>query len=644
MQEYLFNEVLENLPSSLRSDVINLAIFDRFCGPLSETVFISTNLDQKLERSGWDFIKELRNANLFLVSLDSEKVWFRFHHLFQQLLLKQLRRSTSPEKIEELHRSASVWLVNNGFIREGIKHALCSKDIDWAEEIVRQNRHEESRHGGGIGVEQWLSLFPKETILSRPSLLLAYAWICHDRYRLQEVLALVEAFESITDGVSVEGSSQGELFLLKGILCYWNRNSQECLRWITEARELLPDSYHLILSLLDMYQALAMQMEGNTTTAINRLDTKILNAGVRDPLYRCRLIVSQSFIYSIDGNLHQAYHVAEKARLLSTQNNLIFTETCGHYVLGNISLQRFDLDKAVEHFSVLEDKLHEMHPRAATDAMAGLALTRFFQQQTPEAFAVFDRLDRFARQTEDQYLVAIAYSLKARLLILDRDKDGAEEYQQLMGPLEPFSVLFSWLEQPKITSIRVLISLSTSDSFKLAAALLAELKQQLVATHNRYQLVEILILETLLMLKTDDTAKALSLLEETIALTLGGGWIRPFVEAGHAVLDLLSHLEPATDKTRRHIQAILSYANKKSKSVTTSADFTPSILAEPLTSRESEILELLAQRLRNKEIGETLFISPETVKSHIKRLFSKLDAVDRRDVVEKANALGLLQK
>lgn len=645
VQEYLFNEVLENLPSTLRSDIMNLAILDRFCGPLCEKVIRASDHGKDRDFSGWDFLKELKQSHMFLESLDTENIWYRFHRLFQNLLQKQLERSVSSEKIEELHKVASEWLVSNGFVEEGIKHAIRGQDFESAERIIQQHRHKELGRDRWNVVDKWLSMLPEEMILRRPSLILVYAWCCFARYRFQKIAALLERLESLSGEVSLESRLMAEYKFLKGLLSYWSGNSETCLLCMAEARNLLQDSSHQFMGYIETYVALAQQMQGNSLLAIEQLQAKILNVGITSAIYRSQLTATIGFVHFLEGKLYAAYESAERLLQMTRQNSQAYLETYGHYMRGNASLQLFDLDKAAYHFSALTTaKLYLMHTRVAVDVLSGLALTRFFQQDKQEAYRNSDKLCEFTRQTQDDQLIIIADSLKARLLIMDRLEVGAENCLQRVEFKTGHSALFFVLELPEITQIRVLISIGLSAELERAAELLAALKQCIIAQHNRCHLVDLLVLETLLLVKTEGADEALVQLEKAVALAAEDGWIRPFIEPGRPLMELLNRLEPATAPARRHLVAIQQSGSKPQMKAASPEDLPESILDEPLTSRESEILELLAQRLRNKEIGEKLFISPETVKSHIKKLFLKLDAVDRHDVVDKAIKLGLLKK
>lgn len=642
VQEYLYTQAVETLAPGLLTNAIQISVLDTFCAPLCEALINTIKDETKPVFIGWEFIKELRQENLFLVNLDGEDTWYRFHHVFKELLTKQLHRNYSVETMNDLHKAASVWFVDIGLIDEAIKHALLGQDFEMAENIFQQNRQKEIGQDRWHNLEKWLLLFPEETRSNSPTLLLSYAWICYNSHRLDELNALVERFELLSTTTSIDDIALVEVHLLKGILSYWKGNSYECLQHIATARTFAVETHPLSLGLMDMYETLAIQMEGNGLHVIEQLKSQVLLMGLRPAIFRSRIIESLSFVHLLDGELFQASESSERMQILCAQNNLTHAETWAHYLMGNAHFQLFNLDTAEEHFGTLESKFDIMHTKVAIDGLAGLALTQSFQRIPEKAFAITTMLEDLANQTQDYNLIGVAHSLKARLALLQGDTKLAENCLQQMGQQHSSEVSFIWLELPEITRLRIIICIGSVAQLEDAATQLATLRQQGEVAHNSYQMVDILVLETMLLLKQEKYEMAQTQFQNAITLAAKGGWIRPFMEVSHQLDGLHYNLKSVTDKEKHFCTVIEQRIKERQIYGLQRLDTALNGMTEPLTSRESEILELLALRLSNKEIGEKLFISTETVKSHMKRLFSKLDAANRRDVVKKAINLGLI--
>jgi len=162
--EYLFTEVFSSQPLEFSRYFLGTAVLDRFCGPLCEAVCMPGAEPFTCEFSGWEFIRWLKKENIFLIPLDPEKRWFRYHHLFRKLLLNQLNRQFTAEEVNSLHSQASVWFADNGLIEEALQHALTAGDIPAAMQLVSQYGHQLMNDQQWQRLAQWLKLLPSDQV------------------------------------------------------------------------------------------------------------------------------------------------------------------------------------------------------------------------------------------------------------------------------------------------------------------------------------------------------------------------------------------------------------------------------------------------------------------------------------------------
>jgi len=192
-----------------------------------------------------------------------------------------------------------------------------------------------------------------------------------------------------------------------------------------------------------------------------------------------------------------------------------------------------------------------------------------------------------------------------------------------------------WLEIPVITELRIMVATGSHENLEQASELCGTLHQSVEAVHNTYQMIEILVLQCIALGKQGRIDEALKVLQQVIKLAEPGTWIRPFVELGRPMAELLERLVDRKGGSD-YLQLVLDkFPGPGQQPAGTAAD-SETWLAEPLTRRELDVLELLAQRLQTKEIAARLFVSPETVKSHLKNLYQKLDVKNRREAAIKA--------
>jgi LuxR family maltose regulon positive regulatory protein len=308
------------------------------------------------------------------------------------------------------------------------------------------------------------------------------------------------------------------------------------------------------------------------------------------------------------------------------------TEAWSDYLLGCTYLHANELDAASAHFAEAASKRNVLEPKAALETLAGLALTQTLAGQTDEADDTVDRLMAYARDQGEAEIQTIVDSCRARLQVLRGKLTPAMQWARSINPTPTPDELFVWLEVPSMTRARVLVAVGSEESLEDAAAQLAAVRHQSEACHFTGQTIEAAVLQSLLREKQGRRAEALQSLQEAVALAAPGGWIRPFIESGKPVADLLGRLAKQTVVTDHLRLLVDAVARRQSQPEAAGEGWH----GEPLTRRELDILELLAHRLQNKEIAARLFVSPETVKTHLKHLYQKLGVTNRREAAVKA--------
>jgi LuxR family maltose regulon positive regulatory protein len=202
VMEYLFTEVFSRQPSEISQYLMGTAILDRFCGPLCEAVYTPGADWSTREVGGWDFIAWLKKENVFLIPLDTESRWFRYHHLFQRLLGNQLKRHCSTEEINVLHSRASAWFAEEGLIEEALEHSLAAGDVPAAIQLVARHGHQLMDDQQWPRLERWLNMLPRDSVEENPEMLLFRLWSNHTRTAGFDVTALATQLEKIENLIS----------------------------------------------------------------------------------------------------------------------------------------------------------------------------------------------------------------------------------------------------------------------------------------------------------------------------------------------------------------------------------------------------------------------------------------------------------
>ncbi|MGD9401859.1 MAG: LuxR C-terminal-related transcriptional regulator, partial [bacterium] len=652
LQEYLLREVLSHVSRPISDYLRYTSLLDRFCAPLCEAVR-PTREDpggDPAALSGHDFIEWLERTHLFVIPLDSRHEWFRYHHLFQQLLKRELEKASEPGEIEAAHLRAGAWFAENGRIEEGIRHLLAGGDVDAAAGLVEKNRIAVINTDSWQVFRKWLSLFPEEEIQRRIGLLLARLWLHTELYEVQELLGLLRSIEPLTCDLPPGDPLRAEVDHFRGYVAYILNDGAESLKHLEDARRAMPDTHHEIKGQTEMLWGMASQMQGEKDKAVGELRDIILKENPH-PIRVTRLLAGLSFMHTIAGELEEAAEVSREFEEISAKHGYDFARAWAVYMRGCTSFYRNELGFAIGHLNESSELRHISHNRAAVDGMAGLVLAY-------EAAGHPDRADRALRDLSehsdglrDSSYSVIAASCGARLSIMRGETEAA--LSCLQGGAPPVENMVFWMEVPCLTYCRALLSEGSDSSLKEAEKRLEECLKLNQDSHNVCNSICVMTLLAMAYDGLDRLDDALAMLERAVIAADPGGIVRPFAEIGPPVIELLNILieqgksvEPverllaSLDRPQPAVPEEIAHAAvRRSGTEQSSGSKRQAPHGEPvpeLTRRELEILNLLGEGLRNQEIADRLFISTETVKSHVYNLFQKLEVKGRVRAVKRA--------
>jgi LuxR family maltose regulon positive regulatory protein len=635
VMEYLFNEVFAHQPPEFKQYLLASAIPDRFCGPLCQMMCMPGVDQGACEMDGWQFIAQVKRENLFLINLDKENQWFRYHHLFRKFLDNQLQRYRSAGEISLLHSQASEWFAENDLIDEAFQHALATGDMNRAAQLVEQNRQAELNADRWYVLENWLSMLPDTVIQQRPALLLAQVWIHYYNHNHPLIGPILDLIESLLGNEPDEQPLYGEIYLFKGITSLFLGNGAESLKYLEEALDRIPGTNPMIRGVVEVYFGLAGQMQGQKERVVHVLSDLLHRQPLHD-LRKVHVLVALVCVNIISGDLTVAATLNQQLRSLVIRINSAAFIAWNLYFQGLIHFNRNELDMAILHLGQAEEVFYTTMRRGKIDCLAGMALAYQAGQQTDKAAATMERLFEYKHSLSDPALWEIVDSCKVHLSLMEAEAPFAPHEPGINKTPNGEGLLF-WLEIPRITYCRVLLAEGSDAGLQEAEKKLQECLLLCQDQHNTLQMIGIMVLQALALQKQGRTDEALAVLEEAVDLARPGGFIRPFVESGPTVEGLLKRLAEkniALDYIGQLLAAFPPTPHPRSS--------IGQPLDEHLTNRELQILDKTMQLLTNKEIGANLCIAPGTVKTHLKNIYRKLNVNTRRQAIVKANTLGIL--
>ncbi len=654
-QTYLLREVIAVQPPALRDCLLRASLLERFCAGVCDALGQGdTGAENGPEAEpaaaglrGSEFIQTLQGGHLFSIALDDQGEWFRYHHLFGDLLRVELEKSLDPAAVSELHRRASDWFEQQGLTDEAIRHALKAGDSIRAAEIVERHRQGILDSDKWYILDMWLAQLPEAVVQQRVELLLARVWTHFLHFRFEAVPQILDQIETLLGSDTGRDALRGEVSFMRGYIAMFLGEGAASLRYLEEALKQLPASFHEARAQAEIIFALSSQMIGRKEQALQGLDRLLGTYRLPDDLRKTRLLVTYVFIHLIAGDLGAAELSNRRLKQVADSGHYAYAVAWCDYLQGNIHLQRNELDAAVPCLGRSVSQRYIHHKRAALDSFAGLAYAYQALGRSDDAGATLRLLREYVAALDDPQFWALADAVETRLAIMQGRLEPAVGWVRSNQPPAPEAMLW-WLEIPSLTRCRALIAEGSSTSLAAAQERLrgcAELNQD---QHNHGQLIGILALQAQAHRQQGQVEDALAALERALTLARPGRSVWPFVELGPAMAALLQRLG-AGRKDRSDFDWLLAAfpeaappaaVERPAVGALPAGDAAGLGLAEHLTVREEQILELLVERLRDKEIADRLSISAQTVNFHLKNIYRKLGVGSRREAVAKLRAAG----
>jgi len=663
--DYLLEDVLAGQPPEIQRFLLYTSILERLTAPLCDAVLVN---DERAKSEGNDrlphseplllqpsasILDYLERANLFLVPLDDERMWYRYHHLFADLLRAQLHRSLGAQGVAQLHIRASEWHGQNGSILDAIHHASMASDDERVERFIEQNYMELVSHGEQSGLRFWTGKLSKDVVYRRP-------WLCiYEAYshswfgELDEADVLLEAAESrIRSEISIPDTSSmlAHLTYIRSRVTAMRGDIDRAIELCRAAREYVPAG-NLALQ-LDILITLGYEyfQKGDYANA-----SQILNETIRSGRAVGAIIntvgsyCTLARLYAVQGLLNKAYEAYRiAAQFLSEAGGQhLGASALVEVGIADVLCEWNDLDAALTYINHGLSLL-TFWGKADDLALAYSTLARIHMAQANRSAAIetiekaIHLVQRSGVFLEAPRAVELAQVKLLRLAQGSRQAASrwAASPQERFGSANPFRFEN---EVTHIAQARVWIAQNKPDE---ALQLLSRLEELAFSAGRMGRVIEILLLEALAMQEMGDSAHAILALTKCFTLAEPEGYVRIFLDEGRPMQMLLAQwlTRAGASPVRDYVSHLLSQFDDKAHVVTAPLEkISPAAgLVEPLSPRELEVLHLLALGKTNHEIAQQLIVAAGTVKAHTASIYRKLNVANRTEAVARARQLGIL--
>jgi len=663
--DYLMEEVLSCQSQEIQGFLYQTSILENLCGPLCDAV---TGVG-----SGQSILEYLERSNLFLVSLDSNRVWYRYHHLFASLLQSRMRQSLPVSTIQELYQRASQWYASQELLNDAIAIALAAPDLTFAADILEQHILTFFYQSEIVQVHRWLELLPAQTLRQHSLLCAVYAAsIALLPPFPPESLPAAERWMQMAEGSLLsdrQGSRLTRLFIL-GIRSYWARFRGEPTEMVRQC----------------IFEALAL-LPVDSGTSMDRYELFIYSS----------LLTNLGYTYNIAEDEEAAEKAFIQARQVSNAAGDLFNETASimylaeirtlHGLLGEASTL---CREALAYFK--KQRVHLGH-RVPYSGEIGVKLAEILieQNELAEAEKLLKENIELAKWTISQNILMRGYLAFARLAeirgnpteafeCLDKAEKLSQDSAGLVGAVrtrvwlalsgnnpEFFNLAMQWAQNVSLVEfgpnaplpewmaslvfIRLILAMPgslRSGRTKFVSPGLKEILEWLERQERAMQRrawahweIQLGVLAVLTRQKLGDTAGALAALRHVLELAAPQGYVRIFVEKGQPLLNLLREMESSAGNLLPYIRK-LQTAFFAGAGAPDSLPDSGSGLIEALTAREVEILKVLAEGLSNRQIAEKFFLAEGTVKFYVHAILEKMGVHSRTQAILAAKQQGII--
>jgi LuxR family transcriptional regulator, maltose regulon positive regulatory protein len=658
IMDYLTEEVLRHQPDKICSFLLQTSILERMCGPLCEAV-VQPGMAEALD--GHAILETLEQKHLFVIPLDDERHWYRYHHLFNEVLSRRLE-AQFPRQILELHCRASKWYEQNGFIHEAIQHAMKSGDLDRTARLVEQHGCALLMGGEVVTLADWLRAI-EPYIQVHPWLAMQKAWTLlftgHPE-SAEKVIQVGEQLLSNHEQTDEVRTLRGSFAAARAHLANMHGKSHLAAEHAQRALGFLPESSDFSCSLRSVATSLfgdASWMQGKMVEAQQAYSEAVRIAQAAGNPHM--VMMSNNSLADVlfeRGQLHQAARIYTETLHLVDQvdgPNSNYAQNT-HFGMGRVFYAWNRLDEAAASFeqcSRLSRQWGNINLQAAClVAAAQLERARGNLEMAQQAMIAAEELMK-ERPLSPTWLRWVEMGL-ARLWLDQGNIEKALFYVHNTGI---YPNRLSWdslsqhdiqLEDPILYGfepvylilLRLFLALSNPDAvLALCERLLPEAQ-----TGERLKTVtEIYVLQALAFQSKKNLPLALAALERAVTLARPDQSRRVFLDEGERLGKLLYQLK-AHSLGGEFLEELLSLINQHVDTQKSPALPIQNQLVEPLSARELDVLKCIAQGCSNQEIANQFVISPKTVKRHISNIYAKLEAKNRTQAVSLARALKLL--
>jgi len=626
----LMDHISDNLDPEFLRQMQLCALCDQFNSDLINSIFRYAFKDSG---NADVFLAKMRDLNFSLIPTSDLGTWYRFHHLIGNILRRQLERS-EPTIIKPLYLKISEWFSDKNLVDEAIQYAIKAKNYELACNQITKHRASILDKEQWWVVQRWIDKIPRQIRNANVDILLTELLVCEETWNLEDFSSILDTLKSIGIENSNAENISRYLFHLGYFLTFVKPNPKKAVESLERSIALCHDESALFGARRELILACSRQMHGLTALAVKSLEDIQVKFERSSKMY-VRSIHGKVLVHLLSGNFGSVDIDSKKLLFLVQGSDFLYERGWSSYFRANVAFQFYNESEVIHALKEALAFEGVFNYRVYFDALAGLILFSSLNGDDDATDSFLLEMNQAAAKLKDSKFQMYYRSVSARISWQRGQGDREVAWAQTDWVKQIPASYFFLMDVPDLTKIRIMVSHGSVLQVEEALNVLEEVEAFLDNLHNKYHIIDIELLKAIALLRLGREEDSKVSFNKALIIAEKEDMIRPIIEVHRVMPSLFSLLKGSTISHRVLARIALKSNNIESRLASVSK-------IEGLSNREEDVIQLIAEGLRNKEIADQLNISTVTVKSHLTNIYKKLNVPNRTSMLKKVREREIL--
>ena len=634
-KDLFFEEIIFKQEDIMKDALLISSLFERFCNHMLYHIL--------KEYHGYDLqtrniIQEFKRNNFFIISLDNQKKWYRFHHQFQVILREYLSEQVSKETVREYLKSGSSWLIENGYYEEGIERAVKTDDPGFAIDFFAKIKYILLNSDQYNRLRYLLEIFPVSWQGNYPELVITKALIFEIQGKYDSIPPVIKQFKQIAGQEKVSDMDLAEYYFLKGVELFYSGKSKESYESSEKSISLNPYNSGYTYTVALAHMAYSMNNIKLREKAFLLLNKYFDSLSVSAHFDKGRIQAAKAILHSYNGELKEIDKLLPSIIDPSRSFKHYITLSYGLYMKVMLCYFWNRFDDCTDTFESSFENRFRMRSSYFLQIWGVKALIHVKRKENKLLNTTLTEIEEFVYQINDHSIEQLQRCLFAEIAIQKGDMAEAGDIARNTDLSPNLSTFLFYI--PHFTMLKLLLRTDNPEHKRKYIEIKRELEDFAQETNHEYSKLNLHLIGALELYISGDENKAIDNLMDALELSSLQNNLMIYTEYGDEIYELLKKL-PEVIRGQNHVMSIEKLF-KEIQTKKSAEEISYPKHEIKLNGRDVKILKMVSRGYKNSEIAQSMFLSPESIKKYIYEIFQKLEVDNRIKAVLKANELGLI--